>query len=541
MFQKSMIFRSAMISLVVCLLISCSFGVVAFAADYSKIDISDYVSGREFVGTDVIVSYDLPLRSWTEMYGFATGSNTPLLIDSYHGALFFSQGSIDGIFDDFDMYYFYDLDGRFGSDSYDTQLQDSFDADELFNNCDWLYVSYLDDNGGRVFEYALIEWRQYASGDDYLEGYAVTPLGHQIDFWFEIGVSSIAFEWDLYFGQSISLGFCHKYVYEDHAEYQRINGNMFPLGKTNGVTNMIDVRDIRSGYGFTLSFDLSFTTFNDSETALDGNAGTFDAVWLDRNYGEVDRSQYSIDLTPYEDYQVWRFDIDFTVPNGAAYFYLRLNTGYFDVNTAYEFIWEFENISMITTLSSIEENSQTMGKVVYKLDQLDGKLDGVIDGLGDVKDVLQDTNDKLDDMQGTLEDLPGNIGDELENVIDRENDKHQSAGQQFVDQILDILPDSSTEIMAALRSLPDAMSYTGTEAVLQIPGIVMPAVGDLIPRTEIWPGAELDFSDYVELLPSTLLNLVRALFTIAIVLFCAFELKGIVSYCLTLKDYGRGA
>lgn len=542
MFQKTMIFRSAMISLVVCLLISCSFGVVASAAGYSKIDISDYVSGREFVGDDVIVSYDLPLDPWTEMYGFATGSNTPSLIDSYRGNLFFYQDSIDGLFADFDLYYWYTLYGIYGPNSYFTQYQQHFEMHILYEDIDWLYLTYFNDNGNRVREYALIEWdSQYVYGDNTLSGYAVTREGHQVDFRFNHANQDAEFAWDLYFGEYLELGFCEQYVYEEEALYQRVNGNIYPLGKTNGSTNMIQVSDIKPGAGFTLSFDLLYEVWHNSETELDGNIATFDAVWLDKTYQEVSRSQYEIDYAPYGDYQEFTFDIDFTVPTGASYFYLRLNTGYFYVNTAREFGWDIYTITMTTTLSSIEENSQTMGKVVSKLDQLDGKLDGVIDGLGDVKDVLQDTNDKLDDMQGTLEDLPGNIGDEFENVIDRENEKHESAGQQFVDQILDILPDSSTEIMAALRSLPDAMSYTGTEAVLQIPGIVMPAVGDLIPQTDIWSGAELDFSDYVELLPPTLLNLVRALFTIAIVLFCAFELKGIVSYCLTLKDNGRGA
>ena len=34
--------------------------------------------------------------------------------------------------------------------------------------------------------------------------------------------------------------------------------------------------------------------------------------------------------------------------------------------------------------------------------------------------------------------------------------------------------------------------------------------------------------------------LVQALFTIAIVLYCAYELKGIVSYCLTLRESKGG-
>ena len=105
-----------------------------------------------------------------------------------------------------------------------------------------------------------------------------------------------------------------------------------------------------------------------------------------------------------------------------------------------------------------------------------------------------------------------------------------------MDQILGALPDPSTKVLGALKGLTDATSYTGTKAALTIPPIVLPGIGDLFPTTEIWGGAEFDFGEYIEYLPSTLLTLVRSLFTIAIVLYCVYELKGIISYCLTLRS-----
>lgn len=97
-------------------------------------------------------------------------------------------------------------------------------------------------------------------------------------------------------------------------------------------------------------------------------------------------------------------------------------------------------------------------------------------------------------------------------------------------------PDPSTDVLAALKSLTDATAYTGIDAVLPIPAIVLPGIDGLFPETVIWEGTEFDFGDYLGFIPSSLLTLVQSLFTIAIVLFCVYELKGIISYCLTLRE-----
>ena len=124
----------------------------------------------------------------------------------------------------------------------------------------------------------------------------------------------------------------------------------------------------------------------------------------------------------------------------------------------------------------------------------------------------------------------------MQNVIDNENSKAESSGNKFVNQILDKLPDPSTDVLAALKLLTDATAYTGTDAKLKIPAIVFPAIEGVFPETVIWKGADFSFSDYLAYIPSTLLTVVQSLFTIAIVLYCVYELKGIISYCLTLND-----
>lgn len=193
---------------------------------------------------------------------------------------------------------------------------------------------------------------------------------------------------------------------------------------------------------------------------------------------------------------------------------------------AYDFV-------MTMKISSLYRLQQQSGKTNEILKEVEKKLEEQGKTLDDVLKEQQQTNDKLDE-------LPGQIGDEMQGVIDKEKDEATSSGNKYVDQILSALPDPSTDVLAAMKRLTDATAYTGTDATLPIPAIVLPAVEGLFPETVIWGGTEFDFGDSIAMLPSSLLTLVQSLFTIAIVLYCVYELKGIVSYCLTLRESKGG-
>lgn len=176
-------------------------------------------------------------------------------------------------------------------------------------------------------------------------------------------------------------------------------------------------------------------------------------------------------------------------------------------------------------LAEVEKQLESQGKTLEEVLEQQAQTN---DQLADVLEQQQQTNDQLST-------LPGEIGDEIQGVIDKEEQEAEGSGNDFVDQILDMLPDPSTGVLGALRGLTDATSYTGTDAVLTIPAIVLPGIDGLFPTTEIWGGTRFDFGEYIGLLPPALLTLVQCLFTIAMVLFCVYELKGIISYCLTLR------
>lgn len=192
-----------------------------------------------------------------------------------------------------------------------------------------------------------------------------------------------------------------------------------------------------------------------------------------------------------------------------------------------------DKIVLEMQISSLYRLQQETGKTNAILDKVEKQLEKQGQTLEDVLASQNQTNEKL-------EELPGEIGDEMQGILDSEKQAAESSGNDFVDQILGALPDPSTDVLAALKSLTDATAYTGTDAVLPIPAIVLPGIDGLFPKTVIWEGAEFDFGEYLSFIPSSLLTLVQSLFTIAIVLFCVYELKGIISYCLTLRENKGG-
>ena len=160
--------------------------------------------------------------------------------------------------------------------------------------------------------------------------------------------------------------------------------------------------------------------------------------------------------------------------------------------------------------------------------------------LEDIGDELSGVNDKLEDQGEKLDQLPDKIGDEFESVIDQEKEESKQEGNKFVDQVLDKLPDPSQGVLSALGELTSAVGYTGTEAVIPFPAIVVPGIDGLFEDIVIYDGSDFDLGSCVSYVPENILTVIQSLFTIAIVLYCVYELKGIISFIFTLKEKNNG-
>ena len=143
----------------------------------------------------------------------------------------------------------------------------------------------------------------------------------------------------------------------------------------------------------------------------------------------------------------------------------------------------------------------------------------------------------VDDVGSAVETLPGSITSGMQDIMDQQQSAAESQGQESVDQIIEIIPNESQGFIDALGSLVNALSYNGTDAILTVPAIKIPAVGNLFPETVLCAEQKINFGDYFAKIPENLLMLVRALFDAALVGYCLKELISLIgNFATGFKD-----
>lgn len=122
--------------------------------------------------------------------------------------------------------------------------------------------------------------------------------------------------------------------------------------------------------------------------------------------------------------------------------------------------------------------------------------------------------------------------------LQEEKDEASSSGNSAADQLGSAIPDKSQGFISALQNFVGSMSTTATDCVFTIPQLKLPAVAGIIPETVLWEEQHFDMGAMVEILPGAILTLLRALFDIALIVFCFKELYSIIEYVLTMRKGG---
>lgn len=108
-------------------------------------------------------------------------------------------------------------------------------------------------------------------------------------------------------------------------------------------------------------------------------------------------------------------------------------------------------------------------------------------------------------------------------------------GNGAVDSVMEAINLNTAVYGSALSDLVQAASYNGTDAVLQIPAIKLPALGSGGVEVDLMSAMSYDFSDAFSMVPPSLLLLMRSLLSAGLVWFAVKELVGLIQYFLTLR------
>ena len=144
--------------------------------------------------------------------------------------------------------------------------------------------------------------------------------------------------------------------------------------------------------------------------------------------------------------------------------------------------------------------------------------------LENIQEELGNLSQGLDDVQNAVEDVPGQVVDGMGELQQQEKEEASTEGDAGAQQVIEIVPNPSADFLPALQNFTSAMSYTGTVAVLTLPAVSIPAISGVIPEIYLMDPQEVNFEDYIVLIPEIALSLVRALFDIALVVYCLKEL-----------------
>lgn len=174
-------------------------------------------------------------------------------------------------------------------------------------------------------------------------------------------------------------------------------------------------------------------------------------------------------------------------------------------------------------------------------EQLNQILQAIIDqGNSNTQQIKDNADKNANEIKKNQDDNSQKIIDNQNELQQKEKDETQQSGDKSTKDTQDAVPTVNEGFGSALKSFVASMSYNGTEAKLPIPRAYLPAMTGITEEITLIPEQDYNMSQAInDYLPETLLQLIRHLFTIALILYCVYELYGLIQYVLTLRKGGK--
>lgn len=144
------------------------------------------------------------------------------------------------------------------------------------------------------------------------------------------------------------------------------------------------------------------------------------------------------------------------------------------------------------------------------------------------KEFQEDVKEDLSDIKDGL--------NEIASMPELEGELAADSGNTAIDSILDGIENKGTGFFNAMSGLMNAMSYTGTDCNWKFPAMYIPAISGVIDRTQLNDELDIDLTYWIDKIPSSVMSVIQAVLTIALILYCFRELYNVLSYVFTLKE-----
>ena len=166
------------------------------------------------------------------------------------------------------------------------------------------------------------------------------------------------------------------------------------------------------------------------------------------------------------------------------------------------------------------------------------KADAILGELGythDALDRLKELNELLIEEQHKSNTWLEKIFNYLNQSEERQKNQAQVQGNDSISQGTTSIDDRGGGFSDSLGGLISPMSYNGTECAWEFPTIKLPAIPGVMGEVVLIEKQPIDFSKWVNAIPSGILLVVQSLLTIGLIVYCFKELYDTISYVLTLR------
>lgn len=128
----------------------------------------------------------------------------------------------------------------------------------------------------------------------------------------------------------------------------------------------------------------------------------------------------------------------------------------------------------------------------------------------------------------SAEDIGNSVGEAIKEQQENEKQEANNSGNDAVDSVTGAIPSDTAGFMEAVKLLTSSMSYDGTDAVWTIPSMKIPEMEGITAEIKLTDNLQVNFADYVNMIPEKPLSVARIVCTLALIVFCAKELYGLI-------------
>lgn len=160
---------------------------------------------------------------------------------------------------------------------------------------------------------------------------------------------------------------------------------------------------------------------------------------------------------------------------------------------------------------------------------------GAINGASE--DIKNNQNKNTEDIKNNQDKNTDKQIQADKDAVEKEKQETEKAGNDAISDTSGSIEDKSSGFFASVKKLADAFTTTSLASqAVKLPAMYIPAIPNVCDKIPLTKEMTIDISStFSQYVPMSIQQIVRAILTSALIVFCFKELYGIVQYVLTLK------